>query len=293
MLSHPFFILGSSLALLSYALLFEKRFIMMSIGYGLFSASFSLLLLVPVMMGTGLSPVVSALSVHHDFSLHDLLRYAGDLSFFITGFTYLFHFLFLLNIGWMIYSFKKSSLLFSVCLMNSILLLLPVLIPLITKTIPPERALSFIVVVPVSMAALLFHRMMKTKSGERLLYPAAALCIALFSYKAHTHPFLRWSQDLDKQVHEVALLFKKEKVHQVYNDSRDFDYFVPGIEFYFKQSKEVIAFHSSSKQSTRYSAAISDEIDAVVYSKQAQIAFNVNDSLIYQLGDVIIYKRKH
>ena len=107
------------------------------------------------------------------------------------------------------------------------------------------------------------------------------------------HPFLRWSKELDRQVHEVALLFKKEKIHQVYIDSRDFDYFVPGIEFYFKQSKEVIAFHSSSKQSTRYTASISDEIDAVVYSKQAQTAFNVNDSLMVEIGDVLIYKRKH
>ncbi len=292
MLSHPFFILGTGLALFCYAALHEKKYILMAMAYGFFSLCLSLIVLLPMMLGTGLSPVVSALSAHQQINLSAVIRYMGDVSFFITGFTYLFYFLFVLSIGLAIYSFKRNNILFLVILMNTLLLLLPVVLPFIIQMFPPERALSFLVLVPVNMAVLLFYFFVKWKTGEYMLYPVALLCIAVFSYKAHTHPFLNWSKELDKQVHHVALLLKKEDIHQVYNDSRDFDYFVPGIDYYFKQGKERIEFHSSSRQSTRYTTSVGDLIDGVVYSKKTQSVFYITDSLMYELDDVLIYKRR-
>jgi hypothetical protein len=78
----------------------------------------------------------------------------------------------------------------------------------------------------------------------------------------------------------------------VYNDSREFDYFIPGIEFYFKQHHRPVEFSSSSISSTRFASTIDATIQSVVLSKQSTTAYSPGDSLIYESGDIMIYKRK-
>jgi hypothetical protein len=102
---------------------------------------------------------------------------------------------------------------------------------------------------------------------------------------------LNWSRELDKQVMDVAMLLKQNHITRVYNDSREFDYFIPGIEFYFKQHHKSIEFSSSSISSTRYASTIDATIQCVVLSKQSTAAYYQGDSLIYESGDIMIYKR--
>ncbi len=292
MLSHPYFIVGSFAALLLYSLLFEQKNCLLVLAYGFFSLLFSVSMLIPMMLGTGLSPVIAVLSHHQAIQLNDIIRYVARVSFFITGFSTSFYFLFVFSIGLLVYFVRKNNLLCLLSLFNCSWLLLPVFIPLLTNVYPPERALSFLVLVPLNSAVLFFYYLDKIRVVRFMVYPLALFSLWVFSYNTYTHPFLNWSRELDKQVMDVAMVLKQNHITHVYNDSREFDYFIPGIEFYFKQHHRPIEFSSSSISSTRYASTIDTTIQCVVLSKQSTAAYSPGDSLIYESGDIMIYKHK-
>ena len=292
MLSHPYFIVGSFAALLLYSLLYEQKNCLLVLAYGFFSLLFSGSMLIPMMLGTGLSPVIAVLSHHQAIQLNDIIRYVERVSFFITGLSSSFYFLFVFSIGLLVYIFRKNNLLCLLSLFNCSWLLLPVFIPLLTNVYPPERALSFLVLVPLNSAVLFFYYLDKIRVVRFMVYPLALFSLWVFSYNTYTHPFLNWSRELDKQVMDVAMVLKQNHITRVYNDSREFDYFIPGIEFYFKQHHRPIEFSSSSISSTRYASTIDATIQCVVLGKQSTAAYSPGDSLIYESGDIMIYKRK-
>ena len=292
MLSHPYFIVGSFAALLLYSLLYEQKNCLLVLAYGFFSLLFSGSMLIPMMLGTGLSPVIAVLSHHQAIQLNDIIRYVERVSFFITGFSTSFYFLFLFSIGLLVYFFRKNNLLCLLSLFNCSWLLLPVFIPLLTNVYPPERALSFLVLVPLNSAVLFFYYLDKIRVVRFMVYPLALFSLWVFSYNTYTHPFLNWSRELDNQVMDVAMVLKQNHITRVYNDSREFDYFIPGIEFYFKQHHRPIEFSSSSISSTRYASTIDATIQCMVLGKQSTAAYSPGDSLFYELDDIMIYKRK-
>ena len=292
MLSHPYFIVGSFAALLLYSLLYEQKNCLLVLAYGFFSLLFSVSMLIPMMLGTGLSPVIAVLSHHQAIQLNDIIRYVERVSFFITGFSSSFYFLFVFSIGLLVYFVRKNNLLCLLSLFNCSWLLLPVFIPLLTNVYPPERSLSFLVLVPLNSAVLFFYYLDKIRVVRFMVYPLALFSLWVFSYNTYTHPFLNWSRELDKQVMDVAMLLKQNHITRVYNDSREFDYFIPGIEFYFKQHHRPIEFSSSSISSTRYASTIDATIQCVVLGKQSTAAYCPGDSLICELDDIMIYKRK-
>jgi hypothetical protein len=291
MLSHPYFIVSSFAALLLYSLLYEQKNWLLVLAYGFFSLLFSVTLLIPMMLGTGLSPVIAVLTRHQAIQLNDIISYVERVSFFITGFSHSFYFLFVLSSSLLVYFFRKNNLLCLLSLFNCSLLLLPVFIPLLTNVYPPERAISFLVLVPLNSAVLFFYYLDKIRVVRFMVYPLALFSLWVFSYNTYTHPFLNWSRVLDKQVMDVAMLLKQNHITRVYNDSREFDYFIPGIEFYCKQHHKSIEFSSSSISSTRYASTIDATIQCVVLSKQSTAAYYQGDSLIYESGDIMIYKR--
>jgi hypothetical protein len=291
MLSHPYFIVSSFAALLLYSLLYEQKNWLLVLAYGFFSLLFSVTLLIPMMLGTGLSPVIAVLTRHQAIQLNDIISYVERVSFFITGFSHSFYFLFVLSSSLLVYFFRKNNLLCLLSLFNCSLLLLPVFIPLLTNVYPPERAISFLVLVPLNSAVLFFYSIHIMKAVRFMLYPLALSCLLVLSYASYTHPFLNWSRVLDKQVMDVAMLLKQNHITRVYNDSREFDYFIPGIEFYCKQHHKSIEFSSSSISSTRYASTIDATIQCVVLSKQSTAAYYQGDSLLYESGDIMIYKR--
>ena len=292
MLSHPYFIVGSFAALLLYSLLYEQKNCLLVLAYGFFSLLFSGTMLIPMMLGTGLSPVIAVLSHHQAIQLNDIIRYVERVSFFITGFGSSFYFLFVFSIGLLVYFFRKNNLLCLLSLFNCSWLLLPVFIPLLTNVYPPERSLSFLVLVPLNSAVLFFYYLDKMHLVRFMVYPLALFSLWVFSYNTYTHPFLNWSRELDKQVMDVAMVLKQNHITRVYNDSREFDYFIPGIEFYFKQHHRPIEFSSSSISSTRYASTIDATIQCMVLGKQSTAAYSPGDSLFYELDDIMIYKRK-
>ena len=292
MLSHPYFIVGSFAALLLYSLLYEQKNCLLVLVYGFFSLLFSGSMLIPMMLGTGLSPVIAVLSHHQAIQLNDIIRYVERVSFFITGFSTSFYFLLVFSIGLLVYFVRKNNLLCLLSLFNCSWLLLPVFIPLLTNVYPPERALSFLVLVPLNSAVLFFYYLDKMHLVRFMVYPLSLFSLWVFSYNTYTHPFLNWSRELDKQVMNVAMVLKQNHITRVYNDSREFDYFIPGIEFYFKQHHRPIEFSSSSISSTRYASTIDATIQCVVLGKQSTAAYSPGDSLIYESGDIMIYKRK-
>ena len=89
---------------------------------------------------------------------------------------------------------------------------------------------------------------------------------------------------LDKKVYEVAVLLKRENIRNAYNDCRDFDYFLPGVEFYYKQNNQNFIFTSSSKQSTRYISYMDTISECIILSKHEWKTLPVYFKKIFEYG---------
>jgi hypothetical protein len=118
------------------------------------------------------------------------------------------------------------------------------------------------------------------------------MLMMIFSYRSHTHPFLNWSKQLDKQVRQTSQVMASYKIYEAYNDSRDFDYFIPGIEYYYRQQKGMIKFLSSSSKSTRFTPAPPSGIACLILSKSSSTIDTAGYQLIHTVGDVMVYIRR-
>jgi hypothetical protein len=291
MLSHAYFILASGLSLLLYAICCLPKLVKASMWYGVGSIAASLLALSPMILGTGLQPAFNVLWSINKVRVFDCVSYANRCSEFNFGMPYFWIFLMIGSLFLMGYYFRKNAQLFFVGLLSLLLFLLPLCIPFVTKIFPPERALGFLVVPCIALVSICCHVIAQQIKMKWILFPLSICVLVFFSLRSHTHPFLNWSATLDQQVYETYQVLQKHQIQSVYNDSRDFDYFIPGIEFYSKQKNKPIQFSSSSTQSTRYLPIEKNTSDAIVYSR-SKSHFN-SDSIqaIYTVDDIIVCKR--
>ena len=291
MLSHPYFILATSLGFFIYAISISKDLILKSIVYGGLSCLLSYLLLVPMQLGTGLTP---GLSASYGFSLpsfNDYLHHIELYSSFITGFSLLFYLFFLISIILLVQNLRKKNIVYFLSLMNLGLLLLMVLIPLFTKIFPPERAFGFLILVPISMLSLLYFKIKDMKFGKILFIGLTIIFAFIFSYKSQTHHFLNWSKKLDQQVNELFTILNSNNINTIYGECVDAYYFAPGLDFYFKQIGKTFVYVSSSKQSTRYAASPNSTIRCIMVCKDKISKLPITTKVIYETKEIVVYKK--
>jgi len=250
MLSHPYFILMSGIGIF-FILLYQKKGSQLkySVLYVLLSLACSAILLLPMYLGTGFSLGLEAAIGHRSFlSLHHVLP-LHCYSDFITGSPYTFYALFFANICFVWYGKKNAERFFYIACLNLFLLGSVFIIPLFTQTYAVERAYSFLVLVPVMSIGLLFHFL-----SLRWKYVLGWSSVVVLSIVSHTHDYLNWSKQLDKEVHQLAELYIAQQVTEVYNTHPNYYYFVPGIEYYLLVQHQPMSYKTSLQNSKRYVA---------------------------------------
>lgn len=293
MLSHPYFILASFAALFIYGLMYSRELIRYSIIYLVASFLFSFIQFIPMIAGSGMSPGIHATLGLQAASFTAYINHVEELSYFITGFSYTFYMITLILLALLFYSFKKNKLTFFISSIGLLLLSLNISIPFFLNSFLPERGMSFMVIIPMSLVILLFSFMQQRVKNVASIFLMALILISISSYRAHTHHFLNWSKELDHKVQEVAQKLYHEKINSAYNDSRDFDYFIPGIEFYFKQHGSQFNFSSSAATSTRYSNQIDPHIESIIVDIHHPLSLPEDAEKLYSLDQWVIYNVRH
>ena len=292
MVSHPVFILGTSLALFVLAFNKHSNITFRFVGhYSFFSLMFSGLALFPMLFITGKWPIVS--NMHSLKTLHALdgFSFLFSCSGFITGYPWLIPASACVSIVVLFVSMSSEK----IRLLASLNLGLVTAVYLITFLFGlslPERSMSFLFVVPLSSLLLLLIWLYQlTRSRWAVIFFTCLLSI-LFSYKAHVHPFLNWSKTLDQQVKSVAYTLQQQHVHHVYNASRDFDYFIPGIEFYYASAHDSILFSSSSAKSSRYKNSVDSTDDVFVLPAQEYATCLASFKPFITVGEIHFFLRR-
>ncbi len=250
MLSHPYFILMSGIGIF-FILLFQKkgRQLKYSVFYVLLSIACSALLLLPMYLGTGFSLGLEAAMSHSRFlSLHHVLPF-HCYSDFITGSPYTFYALFFVNICFVWYGKTNAERIFYIACLNLFLLSSVFIIPLFTHTYAVERAYSFLVIVPVMSIGMLFHIL-----SLQWKYVLGLSSVVVLSILSHTHDYLNWSKQLDKEVRQLSELYIAHQITEVYNTHTNYYYFVPGIEYYLNVQHQSMLYTTSLQSSKRYKA---------------------------------------
>ena len=289
MLSHPYFILAGFAAMLMYALFYSRELIKYAFMYLIASFLFSFIQFIPMLLGSGMSPGISASIGLQAASLAAYIRHFEALSYFITGFSYTFYIVTIILFALIFYSYRTNMILFFIGSYSLLLLSLNFSIPFLLHSFLPERGMSFMVIIPLLLIIMLLNIIQQTEKYPKSLFLIALILMSISSYRAHTHHFLNWSKELDHKVQEVAQILYREKINSAYNDSRDFDYFIPGIEFYYKQHGSQFEFSSSSTTSTRYTNKIDSTIECVMIDLRHPLALPENAIKIYTLDQFAIY----
>ncbi|MBK7764179.1 MAG: hypothetical protein IPI46_12685 [Bacteroidetes bacterium] len=288
MLSHVYFIGASSLFIMASGFVTKKSNLFFAFSYFMVSICCSVLLLIPILLGTGLQAGMQAAHSSQTIHWRDYLNNINEYSSFITGISWGLYFL----LGLMLLMFvKEGKRLLIPFLFTLSIASIMFIIPAVTHVFPPPRAFGFLVLIPIIVFGLsLYFVYIKSKWIAML---STIVMAAFFSERAHTHPFLNWSKQLDKEVEHVSEVMIKNNIHAAFNDCRDFDYFIPGISYYYMQSHENIQFTSSAKNSTRHTDSIPSNTEAIIVSKMSNQKPSKDFSLLYSIGDVLIYKRNN
>lgn len=279
MLSHAYFIFFSSFSFL-LVLLVQKRkkelkFVFI---YGFFSIVFSLILLLPMILGTGVLLGINAGISHSNFLALHYLNAFECYSTFLFGYRYLI-FVYIL-IGSFLF-FNKNPQLKVIAIFNLCFVAAVFLIPLFTKTTPPERTMGMLVVLPITLIPCCIT-ILKQKW---ILLLSLLYCLFLNYFIFSISEFV-WSKKLDNYVLAVSKKLIANRIHKITNKTEFFNYFIPGVTYNYLLQNQKIEITSNNIHSTRYQPEVSS-FECLVT--------NINDTtkygdLIYEGYEIKIYK---
>ncbi|MBK8144082.1 MAG: hypothetical protein IPK62_03275 [Bacteroidetes bacterium] len=276
MLSHVYFIGLSALFLLIYKLMYGPRQIKELIWYLVLSIGFSLLLLLPMAFGTGLSSGLQASVGNASYLVLHMLPY-HCYSDFMTGAWFLFYLLIASNV---LLLFRRASSNRSILILaNLVLLASPWIIRLATGIFPPERGLAFLCIIPISSFAMLLE---VSRIRKDFLLMGTLLIISVLSYVTYYHTKLNWSKELDAQVCKLArTLLSKEDV-SIYSSTSKFNYFVPGVQYYYSLSGRPFNYSTNDTGSSRY--RLDEDAPCVItenYMGENTLLFSYDSMYVY------------
>lgn len=258
MLSHVYFIGFTFVSILIYLVFYDISKIKFSFYYLLFSILFSAILMLPFFIGTGISLGFNA-AIHSNqlIELHILPYHAY--SDMISGAWFLFYVFILLNFSFLYFNKEKK---YQWLIVNNIILLLsPLLIYLITKTFPPERALGFLIIVPVFTCVLLMKQLEQYKY---LIYLLTMMSLPILTWSVYHHPKMNWSKNLDREAYSMCQLFDRYHIKKVYSTSNTFKYYVPALIYYFSLKNQQFYYTTNDRASARYQENADKETQCLI-----------------------------
>jgi hypothetical protein len=233
MLSHAYFIFFSSFSFL-LVLLVQKRkkelkFVFI---YGFFSIVFSLILLLPMILGTGVLLGINAGISHSNFLALHYLNAFECYSTFLFGYRYLI-FVYIL-IGSFLF-FNKNPQLKVIAIFNLCFVAAVFLIPLFTKTTPSERTMGMLVVLPITLIPCCI-----TILKQNLILLLSLLYCLFLNYFIFSISEFVWSKKLDNYVLAVSKKLIANRIHKITNKTEFFNYFIPGVTYnYLLQNQKI------------------------------------------------------
>jgi hypothetical protein len=167
--------------------------------------------------------------------------------------------------------------------LNVSLLCAPLIIRGITGVWMPERALAFLGIVPVLSFALIFYEFKLKVSTIVAFTLTAALGLSIHT---HLHDKLRWSEEKDRQAYEMYKVMSHQQLKSIYNQSPEFIYFIPAVQFYFLCNKKEVKYSTGLTGSNRYAAQRPIDTDCLISRQpqtEGQLIFAINELYIYKL----------
>lgn len=130
--------------------------------------------------------------------------------------------------------------------------IVPIVAFLLQGVVIPPRAWSFSALVIPLTGVLLIQWLAEWKKWVAVgMMVISGAALALLS---HRHIFLNWSRDMDRQTVVLADLLMEHGVVTCYDNCHrgEFIYYYPGIEYYYRQRGQRIAFEVADAASLRY-----------------------------------------
>jgi hypothetical protein len=287
MLSHVYFIAFSSLGLV----FFIKDKWQFAVYYAIASTAFSALFLLPIVLGTGISLGLAAAYDSLPLHFEQLVSTCKTYSFFFTSSSILLPFLLILMLlGTIVYREQNKPLkgiLFSLLILSSL-----VFVPLITGISPPARAMAFIII-PLLFVFSIFISSFILKIPGKPLYVILLLVTISLSYILHTSHLLNWSKRLDANVKKLSVVMQSNAIQTIYNTTESFNYFVPGLEYYYRIRHIPFRYETSLQSSSRYSIKNIKQQACIVIRKSERINLPIGKYYpIFSSEDFVVLKQR-
>jgi hypothetical protein len=259
-----------------YFILYKKSLIKPFVLSNFLILALIILCYLPVLCGSGLSFVFSALTdtTQSTNLFANTIAYTKGINNFFTGSIYGLAIL-LFGAFILLLSYKKleKQYLF-LLLLATILCFLPSIIYLFQRVFIPERALAFIGLVIPLLGSTLFY-VTKDTFKQYQQYSILSILFLMGCAISHQHDYLNWSVQKDKDAIALSSLFLQNKIETCYDNSpsSEFYYFYPALEYYAGQQKKEVSFNMAAPNSQRYKPLlITDNFDCIIDSISANEA---------------------
>ena len=239
----------------------------------------------PIALGSGFSFITQIFQQRetYAFLFRSLPRYSGGVSVFLTGSPYLILLILILCI-YLMATTKEKILRFALRLMIG-LCFLPVMLTLIQQFYIPPRAVGYIsLILPLLIGVLMYRFATKIRGAAYLSILAVLLTGGLLI--SHFHNSINWSRKADEESKIISQLLIQNHVQTCYDNSpgSPFEYFYPGIEYYYGQQNRNIQLQVHSTRSIRFKPFhIEDHYDCIVVNPDFRDPeLNLRYNLLYQ-----------
>ena len=279
MLSHAYFILFSSLGFL-LVLFVEKRNkeLKFACYYGILSIVFSLILLLPMLLGTGVLLGINAGINHSNFLALHYLNAFECYSTFLFGYRY-FIIVYIFILAFLLFN-KENQLkviaLFNLCFVSAVFL-----IPLFTKTTPPERTMGMLIILPITLIPCLI-----TFLKQNWILGTTGSYFLFLNFSIFYNGEFIWSKKLDNYVLIVSNQLLANHIHKITSKTDLFNYFIPGVTYNYFLQNQKLEINTNNVNSTRYSKQEMN-FECVVTNRNDTTTYG---ALIYEGYEIKIYK---
>ena len=223
------------------------------------------LLYSPVLLGSGFSFLISVLNPVVKTNWSQLPALLGSLGMFITGFRYGLWVLIIPCLSLLAIR-KRFAYYHNLILACLILSVLPVLFYALQRILIPTRALAFLSLVLPLTAGVIWNEF-AGRSGKKIQFAILALSGIGAAEISHSHNAINWSNQLDRHVVELSLVFLNNGISSCYDSctANQFGYFYPGLEYYYRQEGRTIRLNLGNPKSLRYKPySNADSYDCIV-----------------------------
>jgi hypothetical protein len=231
-----------------------------------------------MLLGTGILLGINAGISHSNFLALHYLNAFECYSTFLFGYRY-FIIAYIFIIAFLL--FNKDKQLKVIAFFNISFVSAVFLIPLFTKTTPPERTMGMLIILPITLIPLLITFLKQ----NWIVGIGVSYCMFL-NYSICSNSEFIWSKKLDNYVLIVSNQLLVNRIHKITSKTDLFNYFIPGVTYNYFLQNQKLEIITNNINSTRYSKQETN-FECVVTNKNDTTTYG---ALIYEGYEIKIYK---